>query len=290
MFFCGQCGFHLPPTTARCPRCGMAVDLSANRVGEANPNDRTVLSSSINTKQPTFSGIPVGSSWQQHGPFAPNHRYPDTEGAVYVRHAEREQIRQRPDTPPFMSRQRKRHKGLIVMIIGISLILVSSGIFVAPHILKMLKGPSLKATVGTVATHFTATVDFTASSPVISPTLLVIKNDAVFQDNHSILEPGGQVLVAFNHQKGMKHVTCTIRGLVSRLGSQDGFAPISLFNNGSAFQTNFTVAGNGFDPNTTTFEIPPEQLISGSNLLELQVATNAASVFWLYQLEIDQSV
>jgi hypothetical protein len=46
--------------------------------------------------------------------------------------------------------------------------------------------------------------------------------------------------------------------------------------------------GNGFDPNTTSIQVPNQEITSGANQLELQVANNAQTFFWLYRLEVQQ--
>jgi len=134
----------------------------------------------------------------------------------------------------------------------------------------------------------TSVADFTVS-PTTSKNITLVRNDSTFRDNHSFLDRNGQVVADFNLQASMKTVKVTIRGLVSRLEPSKGYAPISLLYNGQQFLQDFNQPGGGFDPNDTTFQVPPRLLTPGTSKLTLQVSPNAQSHFWLYRLEIQQS-
>jgi flagellar basal body-associated protein FliL len=74
MIFCGQCGFQLPPGVTRCPRCGTAIDMNTNGVGETHTDDPTVASPSLRTGQPSLPGMPPGQLSQHGVPFTPNNQ------------------------------------------------------------------------------------------------------------------------------------------------------------------------------------------------------------------------
>jgi ketosteroid isomerase-like protein len=75
MIFCGQCGFQLPPGTARCPRCGAAVDTNMPTVaGETHTDDPTIASPSLGTGQPSLPGMFPGQLSQHGTPFTPNNQ------------------------------------------------------------------------------------------------------------------------------------------------------------------------------------------------------------------------
>jgi hypothetical protein len=64
MIFCGQCGYQLAPGETRCPRCGSLVESNldaAPTVQDYHPDDPTVASRSLNTRQPS----PAAASQQK---------------------------------------------------------------------------------------------------------------------------------------------------------------------------------------------------------------------------------
>jgi hypothetical protein len=47
-------------------------------------------------------------------------------------------------------------------------------------------------------------------------------------------------------------------------------------------------AKEGYDPNSSTFQVPVQLLKIGTNKLTLQAAPDAQTYFWLYRLEVQQ--
>lgn len=107
--------------------------------------------------------------------------------------------------------------------------------------------------------------------------------------DHQRLGNNDAVTVQFNLDADAFTKTLAVRvnGLVSRNGNQEGFSPISLQVNGGQIVSGFTMPGGGFGPQDAIFPIPAALLKAGPNALQLQVAGNAQTFFWLYGLEID---
>ena len=228
-----------------------------------------------------------------------------------VRYTPQEQIytpqntpRPRQELPP----PKKGRRGLLTGIIAAVLVLIlgSGGTFAALTIsnhAQMLASATATATTRLVTTtaanhqatatattaQLTSVADFTTQSPKLS-NMTVLSNDSQFNTDHVILTPGQQVVVAFTLQPNTKSVFLSIRALVSQAGPNNpGFSPINLFCNGQVVVSNYTMPGNGYTPNTTSIQIPFQQLTTTSNQLRLLVAPEAKTFFWLYSLQIVQS-
>ncbi len=52
MIFCGQCGLQLAPGTTRCPRCGAMIEETNTSATELHPDDATIASHSLTTRNP----------------------------------------------------------------------------------------------------------------------------------------------------------------------------------------------------------------------------------------------
>src|SRR5437667_6762978 len=52
MIFCGQCGLQLAPGTTRCQRCGAMVEETNASATEMHPDDATIASHSLTTRNP----------------------------------------------------------------------------------------------------------------------------------------------------------------------------------------------------------------------------------------------
>jgi serine/threonine protein kinase len=134
-------------------------------------------------------------------------------------------------------------------------------------------------------------VDFSVGPPKIQ-NMTLVTNESFFQDDHSSLLPDQEIVVDFTlpgspGPSKSKQAVVFIRGLVTRADdTQSGFAPISLYSNNQLFVQDFTLPGNGFLPNETSFQIPPGQLRYGKNEIRLTVSVKALTLFWLYRLEI----
>jgi serine/threonine protein kinase len=202
----------------------------------------------------------------------------------------------------YAGKRRKRRSGWFVgtMVLLAVLVFVLGGVGIFP-LIKNLSAHSPAAPIATPAltstpmptvipvTNVTSVANFTTQSPQLS-NLTLVKNDSLFQTDHSILQNNGQVVVAFSSQKNGKTVTLVIRGLVSQISpNQSGFSPINLLCNGQVIVSNYIMPGNGFSPNTTSIQVPDQEITPGVNQLELQIASNAQTSFWLYKLEVQQN-
>ena len=193
-----------------------------------------------------------------------------------------------------LDKRKKRRKSPIVMLIlallvVFTLVLASGSIFaVLKNVSKYSQAPAPVTPTATTAPHFTSVADFTTQSPQLS-NMKLLRNDSSFQDNHSVIDGNGQVVIAFPAHANMKTVTIVIRGLISQSSpNQSGFAPINLLCNGQVIVSNYIMPGNGFAPDTTSIQIPGGDLASGTNQIELQVTQDAQTLFWLYRLEVQQ--
>jgi serine/threonine protein kinase len=138
-----------------------------------------------------------------------------------------------------------------------------------------------------------ASADFTTQVPGLN-NMTLVANDSFFSGNgYSTLDVNQQVVVAFTLQPNVNTVTLFLTGLVSQNGSNvTGFSPINIYCNGQAVTLNFTMPGNGgtgIGPSTASFTLSMQQLFQGSNQVQLVVASNALTLFWLYNLTVKQS-
>jgi len=164
---------------------------------------------------------------------------------------------------------------------------ISSPATLVPTVAPMPTATPVPTTIP--VTNVTSVADFTTQSPQLS-NITLLRNDSLFQTDHSTLQSNGQIVIAFTSQKNAKTVTLVIRGLVSQSSpNQSGFSPINLLCNGQVIVSNYIMPGNGFDPNTTSIQVPNQEIIPGVNQLELQAANNAQTFFWLYRLEVQQN-
>ena len=142
-------------------------------------------------------------------------------------------------------------------------------------------------------TQMISSADFTAPTPNLN-NMTLVTNNAVFTTNHSILSSNQQVTVAFPLLPNVKTVTLSVTALVSQNGPNiTGFSPINISCNNQVVASNYTMPGNGgtgIGPATATFPISMQQLTQGSNQVQLVVASNAQTVFWLYNLSVTQSL
>lgn len=233
-----------------------------------------------------------------------------------VRYTPQEQIYASQNTPRppqelSPSTSKKGRRGLLTGIIAAVLILIlgSGGTFAAltisnhAHMLASATATATtrlatatttsaanhQATATATAALLTSGADFTVQSPKLS-NMTLVSNDSQFNTDHAILAPGQQVVIAFTSQPNTKSVFLTIRALVSQAGPNNaGFSPINLFCNGQVVVSNYTMPGNGYTANTTSIQIPFQQLTATNNQLRLLVAPEAKTFFWLYNLQVVQS-
>jgi serine/threonine protein kinase len=118
-------------------------------------------------------------------------------------------------------------------------------------------------------------------------------NETAFGEDHAALDIGRQVVADFFFPdspmsgKSMP-MSIIITALVARLGNNHGYAPITLYCNGHALVQDFTIPGEGFQPNEISFQIPPGLLVQGKNEMKLLVSTRSHSILWLYSIGIRQ--
>jgi serine/threonine protein kinase len=146
------------------------------------------------------------------------------------------------------------------------------------------------AQLATATALLTSTADFTTQSPTLT-NMTVVANESAFQTDHSLLLPNQQVVVAFTLQPHVNTVSLSLHALVSQNGPNNpGSSPISISCNTQVVVSNYTMPGNGYSANTTSIQIPMQQLTQGSNQIRLVVASNAQTAFWLYSLGVTQSI
>jgi hypothetical protein len=138
-----------------------------------------------------------------------------------------------------------------------------------------------------VAHDFYSCVNFRMFSP-LTVNANIVSNGSVFVSDHVILGNDQQITIAFPVSESdlAKQISLAITGLVSRLNPFEGYSPIDVSINNRAFVTHFTMPGHGYDAQTTTFTIPADFLIVGKNTATIQVAPDARSYFWLYNVAV----
>lgn len=148
---------------------------------------------------------------------------------------------------------------------------------------------SLSAAAAAIAER-TSVADFTTQAPGLT-NITIVTNDAAFNTDHSVLFSNQQIVVDFTLQPQVKTVSLSLRALVSQNGANNpGSSPISIYCNGQAVVSDYTMPGTGYNANTTSIQIPVQQLMPGSNQLRLVISSNAQTAFWLYNLAVTQSI
>jgi hypothetical protein len=133
------------------------------------------------------------------------------------------------------------------------------------------------------------TVNFRVSPPQATG-LSILRNDGTFVNDHEILGNNQAVSVGFDLAEPLpRSLSVRLVGLVSRLGSQDGYSPISLSVNGQTIVSHYTVPGGGYNPTEVSFPVPVELLQAGRNSYTVQVGSDAQSYFWLYEMGVTVS-
>lgn len=131
--------------------------------------------------------------------------------------------------------------------------------------------------------------DFSKNPPAVNQNLRLIENSGEIAGDHIRIGNNDKVAVEFGSgefQNQFGHTLFSVYGLVSRSSESEGYSPITLKVNGQPIISNFTVPGAGFAPHLIQFVIPSSQLANGTNTARLQVAPDARTFFWLYNLQI----
>ncbi|WP_329216909.1 alpha-1,2-mannosidase [Streptomyces sp. NBC_01485] len=127
----------------------------------------------------------------------------------------------------------------------------------------------------------------------VEPALLsnaeVQRHGCGFAGDHLALDAGGSVTLEFEvvDPEAIPQATLTVTGLVSRLGSSPGYAPIDVLLQGEALAEELTVPGGGDLPTDNVFAVPARLLKPGGNTLEIRTSAEARSMFWLYRITLD---
>jgi serine/threonine protein kinase len=142
--------------------------------------------------------------------------------------------------------------------------------------------------IGSVLSSTPSVANFTVNPPGAHGMTLVT-DETSFGGDHAALNAGQQVVIDFSYPDSpasgkSRNMNISINALISRLDNRDGYAPMSLYCNGQVVIQNFTLPGNGFQPNETSFQVPPAQLVRGKNEVKLLISANAQSEFWLYSI------
>jgi serine/threonine protein kinase len=180
-----------------------------------------------------------------------------------------------------------------VIIALILLISVLGGSFVREIMLAKGEQP-VSPSQTQVASASVGEADFSVQ-PVRVRDLVLVQNGAIPQNGFSVVGQGGQVVVDYtltgNYSLTGPHkpiLTVIMRGLVSRNGNDAGYAPISLLCNGQFIVQNFTLPGGGFNPETSSFQVPFGFLTRGRNRITFEVSSTSTTNFWIYDLKIMQ--
>jgi hypothetical protein len=132
------------------------------------------------------------------------------------------------------------------------------------------------------------TVNFRVNPPQAA-NLTILANEGQFAGDHQRLGNNQKVSVGFDLGSGPLPPTLVVRlvGLVSRLGSSDGYSPITVTVNDTVVASHYTVPGGGYGPTEASFSVPAGALRQGQNSYTIQVAGDAQSYFWLYEMGVN---
>ncbi|WP_371100304.1 discoidin domain-containing protein [Streptomyces sp. PU_AKi4] len=112
---------------------------------------------------------------------------------------------------------------------------------------------------------------------------------ARFAGSHVALSAGGSVTLDFEVEdpEDVPQVTLTVTALVSKLGSDLGYAPMDVLVQGEVVAEDLTVPGGGDLPQDNVFAVPGRLLKPGTNTLEIRSSAKAGSMLWLYRITLD---
>ncbi|NUS10021.1 MAG: alpha-1,2-mannosidase [Streptomyces sp.] len=127
----------------------------------------------------------------------------------------------------------------------------------------------------------------------VDPTLLanaVVRcHRARFDGSHVALGAGGTLTLEFEVEdpQDVPQATLTVTALVSKLGSDLGYAPMDVLLQGEVLAEDLTVPGGGDLPQDNVFAVPGRLLKPGTNTLEIRSSDRADSMLWLYRITLD---
>ncbi|MER6622212.1 discoidin domain-containing protein [Streptomyces sp. NPDC000931] len=112
---------------------------------------------------------------------------------------------------------------------------------------------------------------------------------ARFAGSHVALSAGGSVTLDFEVEdpEDVPQVTLTVTALVSKLGSDLGYAPMDVLVQGEVVAEDLTVPGGGDLPQDNVLAVPGRLLKPGTNTLEIRSSAKAGSMLWLYRITLD---
>jgi len=144
--------------------------------------------------------------------------------------------------------------------------------------------------INTTLPSTTSVANFTVN-PTDVHGMTLAQNDAMFGRDHSYLLPGQQVIVDFSSPDAgtaskPEQMNILITALAARTGNFASVVPLELSCNKKTIVQDFTMPGEGFQPETISFQIPPGYLAHGKNEITLLISSRAENSFWLYSLGI----
>ncbi|KOV24400.1 alpha-1,2-mannosidase [Streptomyces heliomycini] len=112
---------------------------------------------------------------------------------------------------------------------------------------------------------------------------------ARFAGSHVALSAGGSVTLDFEVEdpEDVPQATLTVTALVSRLGSDLGYAPMDVLVQGEVVAEDLTVPGGGDLPHDNVFAVPGRLLKPGVNRLEIRSSAKSGSMLRLYRITLD---
>lgn len=221
------------------------------------------------------ASVPTSTTQQTQGPHTPILQ--ETQGP--------------PTGLPSSTHPPRKRKNLLtaILVLVFILILGGSGILATAVLSNNAQTRTIATATALATTPFISAVNFTTQTPSLSH-ITLISNDSSFSTDHADLLPNQKVTIGFTLQPHKSNIMLSIRGLVSQNGPNNpGFSPINISCNGQTVVSNYTIPGNGNSPDTTSIQLPNQQLTATNNQLQIQVASNAQTIFWLYNLEVTQS-
>lgn len=125
--------------------------------------------------------------------------------------------------------------------------------------------------------------------PALSSNAVVGHRGARFGGSHVALGAGGAVTLDFEVEdpQDVPQATLTVTALVSKLGSELGYAPMDVLLQGEVLAEGLIVPGGGDLPQDNVLAVPGRLLKPGTNTLEIRSSDQAASMLWLYRITLD---
>jgi hypothetical protein len=107
--------------------------------------------------------------------------------------------------------------------------------------------------------------------------------------DHLVMSAGGSVELEFDvpDPAVVREACIAVVALASMLGRQPGYAPLTIYLNGSALADRVRIPNGGGLPQRLAFAAPAEALVAGRNTLRIESGPDARSLLWLYRVTID---